>query len=160
MEKRDAIIKVMSPGGIVSDGCRGKAHESMINFLYVEGVTGTCLYWKTVDMGSRTKDGAELAKEVQSVKEEMEGVAGPGKVRTYTTDRASANKVSWQILKEHGLEGGPDSVHVHHSMIGDVLATIPGFSESAEQAKAGPSPKEEAPPRGPRGAHTSGWFVS
>ena len=104
LETRDTIMKAMGPGGIVSDGCRGKLHESMLNFLFVEGLTGTCLYWRTVDMGGRTKDGEELAKLVLEIKTEMESVCGPNKVRTYTTDRASANKVALgQRSHEHIL---------------------------------------------------------
>ena len=45
----------------------------------------------------------------------------PKKVRSLVTDRTKANKISWQKLKEHGVEGGADAVHVHNSMVGDVL---------------------------------------
>ena len=37
IEVRNNSLKAMGPGGIVSDGCRGKLHESMINFLFIEG---------------------------------------------------------------------------------------------------------------------------
>ncbi|CAK0894207.1 unnamed protein product [Prorocentrum cordatum] len=134
IQARDTILQAMGPGGIVSDGCRGKMYESMLNFLYVEGVSGTCLYRSTVDMGSRTKDGEELTKVVREVRADMERVAGRGKVCTCITDRISANKVSWKLLEDDGFEGGPDSVHVRHSMIGDVLKAIPGFAEAAADA--------------------------
>ena len=112
IKTRNAIIKAMGPGGIISDGCRGKAHESMLDYLYVEGISGTPLYWKTVEMGNKAKGGANLARVAADVKAEMEEGVGTNKMRTYHTDRASANKVSWAKLKEHGLSSGPDSVHV------------------------------------------------
>ena len=34
-------------GGIVTDGCRGKLYESMLDFIYVEGVTSEPIYWET-----------------------------------------------------------------------------------------------------------------
>ncbi|CAK0878536.1 unnamed protein product, partial [Prorocentrum cordatum] len=40
----------MGLGGIVSDGRRWKMRESMLNFLYVQGISGTCLYCSAVDM--------------------------------------------------------------------------------------------------------------
>ena len=77
-------------------------------------------------MGSRTKDGDTLAHEIHKVAEEIKEVcADTSKVRTATTDRASANKVSWQKLHEHGIEGVPDAVHAHNSMFGDMYATVP-----------------------------------
>ena len=45
LKDRGEIIKQMGPGGVVTDGCKGKQEESMMNFLYVEGLTGTPLYW-------------------------------------------------------------------------------------------------------------------
>ena len=127
----------MGPGGIVSDGCRGKQHESMLNFLFVEVLTGSCLYWMTLDMGSVTKDGAALAEITAAVKNQMDAAAGPGKVRSLTTDRARANVLAWTLLKEKtGLECGPEAVHVHSSLVGDVYKAIPILDRSNKEAYA------------------------
>ena len=41
IKERDLTLKQMGPGGVVTDGCRGKLVESLINFLYIEGLSGT-----------------------------------------------------------------------------------------------------------------------
>ncbi len=43
-------------------------------------------------------------------------------------------KAAWGILKDHGIQGGPDSVHVHHSMVGDVMKLVPGFKDAEGDA--------------------------
>ena len=83
----------------------------MLNFLFVEGLTGSCLYRTTLNVGSRTRGGAALAEITAAIKNEMYAAAGPGKVRTLNTDCARANVLSWSLLKEKtGLERGPDAV--------------------------------------------------
>ena len=135
MHQRSDIIKAMAPGGIVTDGRRGKLHESMLNCLYIEGLTITPLYWTTKDMESKIKDGHALAEVIKEIKEEMEAASEPGKVRTLTTDRASANKFSWELLKDHGLEGVPDAVHVHHSIMGDLFKSVKIFDSVSLESK-------------------------
>ena len=72
-------------------------------------------------MGSQAKTGEGLAKEIAKIQNEMSEVAGGEKVLTVTTDRASANKVSWTELEASNLKGGPDTVHVHSSMVTSVV---------------------------------------
>lgn len=55
-------------------------------------------------------------------------------MRTVTTDRASANKVSWDLLEDDGLVGVPDAVHVHHSMVSDVLKVVKPFGDVCQEA--------------------------
>ena len=129
------MLKAMGRGGIVSDGCRGKLHESMINFLFVDGLSGDTIYWDTYDMQNKTKDGDTLADAIIQEAEEINAAAGEAnKVRTVTTDRAAANKTSWEKCAEHGIEGGPDSVHVHASMVGDVYKHTPWMEEAFKES--------------------------
>ena len=134
LKERDHMIKALGVGGIVTDGCRGKGYESLINFLFVDGLTGTPVYWDTIDMGEKTKDGPALAEAILAVVTEMRAVCGDDqKVRTLVTDRTKANKVSWKLLEEHGVTGGADAVHVHASMIGDVYKAVPWLEESFQK---------------------------
>ncbi len=96
----------------------------MVNFSFIEGHTGTPLYWDTENTGSQIKDGPTLAKVITDTKAEMDAAAGPGKVRTVTTDKTKANKASWDLAKAAGLQGMPDAVHVHHSMVGDEIKMV------------------------------------
>ena len=44
LEKRSRTIRQMSEGGIVTVGCKSKEWESMVDCIYVEGMTGDPLY--------------------------------------------------------------------------------------------------------------------
>ncbi len=134
LQERKNIIRQMGPGGVVTDGCRGKAHESMVNFIYIEGISGAPLYWDTVDMGAATKDGETLAGAILEKVNEVNEAAGCAKVRCVTTDRARANKVAWRTLEDGGLQAGPGAVHVHNSMVGDVFKSIPALEAANKEA--------------------------
>ena len=112
----------------------------MVDYLFVEGVSGEAVYWETVDMGSQIKDGDALATDIMRVKNDMEAVcksdveSGQHMVLTVTTDRAKANVVAWAILEKHMIQGVPDAVHVHHSVIGDLFSRVAFAKEGNEQA--------------------------
>jgi len=125
IRSRNDTIKQMGRGGIVTDGCKGKLVESLINFIFVEGLSGLPLYWKTIDMESTSETGINLATEILKVAGEMNEAAGATKVRYLTTDRTRANKISWQEVEKAGIEGVPDSVHMHHSCVDDIYKAFP-----------------------------------
>ena len=87
-------MRNLGPGGVVTDGCRGKEWESLLDFLYIDGVSGQPLYWETINFKERVKSGDALAKEAIRVATEMETIAGckdgEHKCHTLCTDRARA----------------------------------------------------------------------
>ena len=67
----------------------------MLDFLFIEGISGTPVYWCTIDTGSGGKTGEDLARAIVQVRDEIRDVCGD-KVETITTDRTRANKLSWR----------------------------------------------------------------
>ena len=67
--------------------------------------------------------------------EEINAVAGrAGKVRSLTTDRTKANKISWDIINNMGVVNRGDAVHVHASMVGDLYKLVPWMEENFQKA--------------------------
>ena len=71
---------------------------------------------------------------MKTVAAEMDAAAGKKKVLSCTTDRASANVLSWAKLKDADIKGVPDAVHVHHSIIGDFFKIFKVFEDASQQA--------------------------
>ena len=139
LKERSAILKQMGKGGIVTDGCKGKEHESLINFPLVEGIFGTPLYRTTgppSTSAARRKPVSTSPKRSSRWSTRWQpSLASRTKcqVKTLATDRAKANKVSWAILAQHGVKGGPDAVHVHSSMVDDVHKLAPWMEETFQK---------------------------
>ena len=97
----------------------------LLVFLFINaksGASGPARRIRRVGRGA--EEVAGLAFKVNVA--EMSAAAGQCKVKMLTKDRAKANKVSWAILQGVGVQAGPDVVHVHSPMVGDMFkATAP-----------------------------------